>query len=417
MKFNLTSCEIGPNFKMTDGFIALKSLIYSKNKKLGYSKKVNSFFKEKFPNHFQPEFFTRSSRTGLYLLLKSLELPTNSKVMLQAFSCVVVPNAVLQAGLIPVIVDINAEHFNLDLNTILNSWNEEVKVLIIQHTFGIATDWTDVIKFCKDKNIILIEDCAHSLGAEVIVDGNMVEVGNLGQASFFSFGRDKIVSCTNGGLALIHKNYPEWQARMEKNYSEIKQASLIESLRSLAYICSMAFVLRPYYGLVGKPLFKILALTQIIGDVYTKEEKKGTSKLINAEKMRLNLFPILYFQLTQLKNFNKHRLEIAKIYSEKLNITYSKGSIFLRFPVKVDSSKYYKIVTHLKKQQIILGQWYLSPFIPVQSNSASFGYNKTNCPVVENLIQNRVLNLPTNINTSTQTARIIAKIISEFDKA
>lgn len=417
MKFNLTSCEIGPNFRLKDGLIALKSPIYFNAKKLTYKKKVQRFFEDRFPNHFPSEFFTRSSRTGLFLLLKSLELPSNSKVALQAFSCVVVPNAVLQAGLTPVVIDINSEHYNLDINTLLKNWDEEIKVLIIQHTFGISTDWTEIIKFCKEKNVILIEDCAHSLGAEVIVDGKMVEVGNLGQASFFSFGRDKIVSCTNGGLAIIHKSYPEWQAKMEKNYSEINQASWLESLRSLAYVWSMAFVIRPFYGFIGKPIFKILALLKLIGDVYTSEEKRGTAKLVNAEKMHLNLFPNLYFQITQLQTFNKHRLEIAKIYSEKLNINYNPGSVFLRFPVLVSSSSYLRIIAELKKQQIILGQWYLSPFIPVQSDPSFFGYNKLNCPVIENLIQNQVLNLPTNINTSAKTAHIIAKVINEFDKA
>jgi perosamine synthetase len=417
MKFNLTSCEIGPNFGLKDGLIALKSPLYSTSKKLSFKNQVQSFFEARFPNHFAPEFFTRSSRTGLYLLLKSLELPANSKVALQAFSCVVVPNAVLQAGLKPVILDINSEHYNLDINILAKNWNDEIKVLIIQHTFGISTDWTEVINFCKEKNVILIEDCAHSLGAEVMVNGKMIEVGNLGQASFFSFGRDKIVSCTSGGLAIIHKNYPEWQSRMKKNYSEINQSNWVESLRSLAYIWSMAFVIRPFYGLVGKPIFKVLALLQLIGDVYTSAEKKGTSKLINAEKMHLNLFPNLYFQLTQLESFNKHRLEIAKIYSEKLNINYNKGSVYLRFPVLVSSSSYPRIIAELKKQQVILGQWYLSPFIPVQSNPAVFGYNKLNCPVVENLIQNKVLNLPTNINTSAKSAHFIVNVINEFDKA
>ena len=417
MKFSLTSCEIGPNFNCNDAKIALFSPFFSKSKKQKSKSQVLSFFKAKFSNHAEPKYFTRASRTGLFLLLKSLDLPEKSEIALQSFSCVVVPNSVLQAGLKPVILDVNPNTYNLDIHTLQKAWNPQIKVLIIQHAFGLSTDWTEVTDFCKQKKIIIIEDCAHSLGASLTVAGQSVVAGNIGQACFFSFGRDKIVSCTSGGLVLIKKEEELWIKNIDLAYSKLDETSYSESLRSLLYIWATTLIIVPFYGLFGKGLFWFLARLQLLGDVYTDEEKVGTSKLISAEKMHLNLFPVLDNQLAKIEILNQHRRLLAQFYSSELNIDYESGSVFLRFPVQVSKSAHKQITAALKKENILLGQWYLSPFIPLQSQASKFYYSKNNCPVVEDLIQEKVLNLPTNYNTSLETAARIIQIVRQFDKA
>ena len=53
--------------------------------------------------------------------------------------------------------------------------------MIIQHTFGIAADIKAIVSFCKLHNLILIEDCAHSLGIRV---GEKL-LGTFADAAFF----------------------------------------------------------------------------------------------------------------------------------------------------------------------------------------------------------------------------------------
>ena len=52
-------------------------------------------------------FLVNAGRSGLYLGLKALKLKPGDEVMLQAFTCVAVPNSVLWTGAIPVYVDID----------------------------------------------------------------------------------------------------------------------------------------------------------------------------------------------------------------------------------------------------------------------------------------------------------------------
>ena len=71
----------------------------------------------------------------------------------------------------------------------------KTRAIILQHTFGMPAELEKARAFAKRNNIFLIEDCAHSFG--VIIDGKML--GNEGDASFFSFGRDKVLSSVFGG--------------------------------------------------------------------------------------------------------------------------------------------------------------------------------------------------------------------------
>ena len=61
----------------------------------------------------------------------------------------------------------------------------KTKVVIVQHTFGLPANMDEIRAICSAKNLILIEDCAHSLGAEY----NGIKVGTQSKAAFFSFSQ------------------------------------------------------------------------------------------------------------------------------------------------------------------------------------------------------------------------------------
>ncbi|MDD2834706.1 MAG: aminotransferase class I/II-fold pyridoxal phosphate-dependent enzyme, partial [Methanothrix sp.] len=53
---------------------------------------------------------TSMGRTALLVLLKSIGISTGDEVIVPAYICEVVPNAVLKAGATPIFVDINSEN-------------------------------------------------------------------------------------------------------------------------------------------------------------------------------------------------------------------------------------------------------------------------------------------------------------------
>ena len=98
-----------PNFEKDDIDIVSKNFPALPNEKdrsivNNLEKIVTEYFNE-------PAFAIDSARSALYVLLKELHLPGNSEVILPAFSCMVIANAVKWAGLKPVFADCNKENF------------------------------------------------------------------------------------------------------------------------------------------------------------------------------------------------------------------------------------------------------------------------------------------------------------------
>ncbi len=130
-----------------------------------------------------------SGRSSLMAILDSLGLEKGSEILLQAFTCNAVPNPIIWAGLKPVYVDVNEQTFNIDPEdlrkkiTLRQAQGGHPRAVIVQHTFGLPAYMDEIIRICQENNLILIEDCAHSLGAEY----RGKKVGTIGRISFFSF--------------------------------------------------------------------------------------------------------------------------------------------------------------------------------------------------------------------------------------
>ncbi|MDO8470366.1 MAG: aminotransferase class I/II-fold pyridoxal phosphate-dependent enzyme, partial [bacterium] len=137
-----------------------------------------------------------SGRSSLMAILQSLELEQGSEVLIQAFTCNAVPNPVQWSGLRPVYVDCQESDFNMDPNDLERKITPKSRAVLVQHTFGIPADLDRITKVCRKHNLILIEDCAHALGASY--KGR--KVGTFGKAALFSFSRDKVISCVYGGM-------------------------------------------------------------------------------------------------------------------------------------------------------------------------------------------------------------------------
>ncbi|KKU80518.1 MAG: DegT/DnrJ/EryC1/StrS aminotransferase, partial [Candidatus Gottesmanbacteria bacterium GW2011_GWA1_47_8] len=136
-----------------------------------------------------------SGRVSLFAILKSFEIGTGDEVIIQAFTCVAVPNSVLWSGATPVYVDID-DTCNIDPQNVEKKITNKTKAIIIQHTFGIPADLVELAKIAKKHGLLIIEDFAHSLGLHI-----------SGDAAFFSFGRDKVISSVWGGGAVINSKY------------------------------------------------------------------------------------------------------------------------------------------------------------------------------------------------------------------
>jgi dTDP-4-amino-4,6-dideoxygalactose transaminase len=140
---------------------------------------------------------TEYGRMALYFILKALQLPPGSEVIVPALTFWVVPEIVRVAGLTPVFADVDPQTFTLCPQSMERLVTPRTSAVLPTHLYGLPCDMDPILDIASRFGLKVIEDCAHSLGATY--KGRMT--GTLGDASFFSFQAFKPLNTYGGGLA------------------------------------------------------------------------------------------------------------------------------------------------------------------------------------------------------------------------
>jgi len=207
-------------------------------------------FAKKFENRYGVMF--AHGRTGIYALLKIWELE-NAEVICPAYTCVVVPNAIVLSGNIPLFVDCGKNSWNMDLNLLEKSITKNTRCIIATHIFGYPMDvekLQEIVKNAEVKyghKIYVIQDVAHSFGAKW--NGKLVTT--YGDASVFGMNISKIMNSIFGGMVITDNNetYEKLKEWREKNS---KKKGFSKELKRFAYFVAVNIAFNSYvYGFVN----------------------------------------------------------------------------------------------------------------------------------------------------------------------
>jgi CDP-4-dehydro-6-deoxyglucose reductase, E1 len=109
----------------------------------------------------------------------------------------------IQHQLTPVIVDIDPVTMNINPEEVLKAVGPKTRALMIVPVYGNPCDMDALMQICKDKNLMLIEDCCEALGASY----DNKAVGSFGRVGTFSFYFSHHMSTLEGGITVT--NEPE----------------------------------------------------------------------------------------------------------------------------------------------------------------------------------------------------------------
>lgn len=401
---------LSPNLRVKDSFLALKLLFQPWRWKAGKeTKKVEEWFKDYFRVKSAVSF--NSGRSAEYAILKCLGIDSGDEVACQAFTCVAMVNPILWCQAKPVFVDIEEDSFNLSPADLEKKITGKSRIILIQDTFGVPAKREEIKKITRVHNLLLIEDCAHSLGET----HNGQKIGTFGQAAFFSFGRDKIISSIFGGIAItnnisLSKKFVQYQRKLQyPSYFWIFQ-QLFHPV--------VSFFILPLYNFLGLGkflLFIFQKLRFLSFPVYPEEKVSQRPKVFPAKLP--NALAILAFnQLKNLEEFNKKRAEIAKIYQEKLKglpvkLPRVSNLSFLRYPILTEKAA--NLRKFAKRNGVILGNWYANVIDPKGVDFIKLGYKLGSCQVAEKVAR-QIVNLPTYPRMSLKEVYEVIKIIYNF---
>jgi dTDP-4-amino-4,6-dideoxygalactose transaminase len=390
--------SLGSNYNLQFVFKALST----KNDS-NHSAKLKSYLENKYQGK---AILVYKGREALELALRLLNLPPGSQVAVNGLTCYAVYQGIINAGHEPEYIDIDGSALNFspgELKAKLKE-NPTIKVLLVQNTLGYPCDIEKVAKICKENEIILIEDLAHSVGT--IYENNQ-EAGTVGDFVILSFSQDKMIDGVSGG-ALIIRN---------QKYQNIKSIKLAELPYKQQFIDRLyplfTHIIRTTYRIkVGKVAHAVLKEVSLLS------QPMSNQKLQLMYRLPGWYCRLIHAQFIDLQNNLSQRRHIVQVYVKNINpkilsktlVGNVSRSTNLRFPIFVPNRS--ELVKFLKKYKVYVSDiWYDAPVAP-QGYTSLTNY-RHQCPVSER-VSSQILNLPTHRNITAKEARKISERINEW---
>ncbi len=148
-----------------------------------------------------------SGGQAMQIALRAAGVVPGDRILTNAFTLAPVPGAIQVVGAEAVLVEVD-ENLRLDLNDLAEKAKaSQARFLLLSHMRGHLCDMRRLQTIVEDMDLIVIEDCAHTMGATWQGERS----GNFGLAGCFSTQTYKHMNSGEGGL--LTTNDPDFMAR------------------------------------------------------------------------------------------------------------------------------------------------------------------------------------------------------------
>tara|TARA_B100000963_G_C22639349_1_gene679512 strand:+ start:7111 stop:8280 length:1170 start_codon:yes stop_codon:yes gene_type:complete len=247
----------------------------------------STFYKEKETKKELTEFITRSSKLSMgdecikfenrfaklhnykfgvlvnsgssanLLLIQALlilgKLKKGDKVGVSALTWSTNVMPLIQLGLVPIPIDVEKNSLNVNVKNLAISHKEDkLKAFFITNLLGFCSNLSEIVKYCKSENILLMEDNCESLGS---MHSNKL-LGTFGIASTSSFFVGHHLSTIEGGMVITNDEYLNdalliarahgWSRNLKSNKQDVlKNKNKIDDFYDKYTFYDLGFNLRP----------------------------------------------------------------------------------------------------------------------------------------------------------------------------
>lgn len=139
-----------------------------------------------------------SCTAALHLSFVAAELEPGDEVITTANTFCATVNAIIHAGATPVLVDIDAVSWNIDVSKIEEAITPRTRAICPVHYAGLPCEMDEIVRIAEEHELVIIEDCAHAV--ETRYRGR--PVGTFGEFGCFSFYVTKNVITAEGGMVI-----------------------------------------------------------------------------------------------------------------------------------------------------------------------------------------------------------------------
>lgn len=313
---------------------------------------------------------------ALQVAMMALDLQPEDEVITTPFTFIATIEVIKLLRLKPVLVDIEADTFNLDPDKLEAAITGKTKAIVPVHLFGQTADMNRIMPIAKAHGLYIIEDNAQAIGADYkLPDGTSKKAGTLGDIGSTSFFPSKNLGAYGDGGAMF-TNDDQLAAKLRSMINHGMSAE------------------RYYYDEVGV-----------------------NSRLDTIQAA------ILRVKLQHLDEYAHSRQQVAKAYDEAFStVEYlqipgrnpDSSHVFHQYTLQVEEGHRDGLREHLTTHQIPAPIYY-PVSLHLQKAYLDLGYKSGDFPVTENMCI-RVLSLPIHTEMAPdQQAHIIASVKNYFN--
>ena len=294
---------------------------------------------------------------ALNLIIKAYGFGPGDEIIVPANTYIASVLAISENGCKPVLVDPDLDTYNINPDLIERAITPKTKAIMVVHLYGQAVEMEKIWKLAEKYNLKIIEDSAQAHGA--MYKGR--RVGNLGDASGFSFYPGKNLGCLGDGGAVTTND--------EELYLKIKAIANYGSNKKYVNL---------YKG-VNSRLDELQAAVINVKLPHLDEDNNKRRKIAN------------YY----IENINNPLIILPKMLHEDMHVWHL-------FVVRTENRD--KLQSYLQSNGI---QTLIHYPIPIHKQEAYKEWNNLSYPITEK-IHNEVLSLPIS---PVMTQREIEKVV------
>lgn len=310
---------------------------------------------------------------SLQVSMMALGLKPGDEVIAPSFTFVATAEVIALLGLVPVLVDVDPDTFNIDPKAIERAITPKTKAIVPVHLFGQCADMEAIMNIARKHNLYVIEDNCQAIGADyTFSDGTKKKAGTIGHIGCTSFFPSKNLGCYGDGGAIFTNDD--------------------ELAKQLRVVANHGMSVRYYHDMIGvnSRLDSIQAAILRVKlkrlDSYCAARNKAAAYYNNAFKNNPKLkTPVVYEKSTHV--FHQYTLITKGVDRAKL-LEYLNSK-------DIPAMIYYPVPMHMQKA-------YLDP-----------RYKEGDFPVTEELVKS-VVSLPMHTELDEEQLQYITSSVLEF---
>lgn len=299
-----------------------------------------------------------SGTSALHILLLAYQISKGDEVIVPSFTFIATANAPLFVGAKPVFAEIEDKTYGLDPEDVERKITNKTRAIMPIHFAGYPCLIEQLRKVADKHNILLIEDAAESLGANI----NGKRVGTFGHSAILSFCQNKLITTGEGGAIITDSKEIYEKSRLLRSHGRAETADYFSSTEYVDYVTLG-------YNFRMSNIAAALGIAQI-------------KKIDNAINMRRQNAEYMTQQLSRIE-----KITIPSTPKQFYNV-------YQMYPIRIKADRSTR--DNLKEylaQKGIMTRVYFAPVHLSQFYRSTFGYKRGELPITEKVSQ-EILSLP-----------------------